>query len=399
MKVTAKQIQNRGIVLNTIYTNSPISRIDISNITGITPATVSEITNQLIEDSIIHEIGADTSDKNKSGRKRILLEISPKAVFYIGSELSEKFISFCVCDNLGTIFAEKYINFSNDSFKNIMNESYYLNELNQFLNAQTSLSLSAIGIAIPGHFDPINRRIITNNLFWKSFDLNKISSKIELPIFFENNVNCMALNTKLFLKEFSLKNFLYFHIGRGMFCSYIYQGEIFAKNNFEVGEIGHTVINPEGEKCECGKKGCLQTYSSEAWIINKAKLIYANSDTTYLKQLANDKDSITLDTILQSFHLGDEGILNILNRAIKYLSISIANILMILDAEKLFLHGELFKDETIRNILIDYIENNLTVIPSSQNNKIEFQSYSPMDGAQGACALCVSRNLIKQDSF
>ncbi len=101
-------------------------------------------------------------------------------------------------------------------------------------------------------------------------------------------------------------NFIFFHVGRGMFCSYMYNGELYPKDNFLVGEIGHIVAHPDEELCECGKRGCLETYGSEAWIIKKSNILFENSKTTYLRQLVIDKNKIIIETILKAYSLYDE---------------------------------------------------------------------------------------------
>lgn len=70
MKLTKNQQKLRFKILDKIYAKGPISRIDISNETGITPATVSEITGYMIQENLIHEIGEVVPEENKSGRKR-----------------------------------------------------------------------------------------------------------------------------------------------------------------------------------------------------------------------------------------------------------------------------------------------------------------------------------------
>ena len=72
MPLTKKQKQNQEEIIETIYTNGPISRIDISNKTGITPATVSSMTSRLIDIDLIEEVGED-DEAVGSGRKKILL--------------------------------------------------------------------------------------------------------------------------------------------------------------------------------------------------------------------------------------------------------------------------------------------------------------------------------------
>lgn len=397
MKITKNQQKLRFKILDKIYAKGPISRIDISKETGITPATVSEITGNMIQENLIHEIGEVIPEESKSGRKKILLGISPNHSFYIGTELSPKYISFCLTDNVGKILKEKIISLNTSNLDETLTEEYYVNELNSFIKNCEEYQPKAVGVALPGHFDENNKCIISNNSFWKNFNIKSILDNIELPIYFENNVKCMTLAERLFTFTGIDSNFIFFHVGRGMFCSYMYNGSLYAKDNFLVGEIGHVVVHPDGELCECGKRGCLQTYGSEAWIIKKSQILFDNSEITYLKQLVTDKNKITIETILKAYSLGDEGIIKILHSAIRYLSITINNLSMMIDSNKIIVHGELFNEPLLRNLLKELLNQNISLLSKHKNQDIIIKAYRNYNGALSAAALCVSKYLIEFD--
>ena len=395
MKLTKNQQKLRFKILNKIYTKGPISRIDISKETGITPATVSEITGYMIQENLIYELGEVIPKESKSGRKKIILGISPNHSFYIGSELSLKYISFCLTDNTGKIIKEKTIKLENTDLNNTLIEDFYINHLKEFIELCKDYSPQGIGIALPGHFNEDNESIITNNSFWKNFNIKSLLDNIHIPIYFQNNVKCMTLAERLLFNNGSDDNFIFFHVGRGMFCSYMYNGELYAKNNYLVGEIGHIVVHPDGELCECGKRGCLQTYASEAWIIKKAQIIFDNSESTYLRQLVSEKDKITIDTILKAYLLGDEGIIHILHSAIKYLAITLNNLYMMIDSNKIIIHGELFKEPLLSNLLKEYLDKESNLLGLQNNKDVILKNYYNYTGALAASALCINELLIK----
>ena len=395
MPLTSKQRELRTKILNQLFVYGPISRIEISRQTGITPATVSEITGSFIKEKLVYELGEDSSENNKSGRKRILLDIVPSHSFFIGSELSEKYVTFCLSDNTGKIYAEKVIKLNVGNQRDALTEVRFAEELNTFIHCYQSYQPKAVGIALPGHFNEKSKTIYSNNPLWKNFDLGILMENVKLPMYFKNNVHCMASAERLFSKKHADDPFIFFHVGRGMFCSYIYEGNNYGENKFLVGEVGHIIVHPDGELCECGKRGCLQTYASEAWIIKKSRILYENSTTTFLRQLAPDKDSITIETILKAYKIGDEGVTNILNNAIKYLSITINNLPIMIDTNKIILHGELFNDTGLTNLLSQNLINKNILPPLSHNWNIEFKKYSDLNGAIAASCLAISHYLMQ----
>lgn len=394
MKLTNNQQKLRFKILDKIYAKGPISRIDVSKETGITPATVSEITGNMIKENLIYELGEVTHEKSKSGRKKILLGISPNHSFYIGTELSLKYISFCLTDNMGKIFKEKTIQATTYDLTDTLTEAFYVNELKEFIRSCENYQPKAIGVALPGHFDAKNKILISNNSFWRNFNIKILLDNIDLPIYLENNVKCMTLAERLFTFTGTDSNFIFFHVSRGMFCSYMYNGELYGNDNFLVGEVGLMTIHPDGELNEIGNRGCLETYASEAWIIKKAQILFDNSEITYLKQLVKEKDKITIETILNAYSLGDEGVINILHSAIKYLSITINNLSVMIDANKIIVHGELFNEPRLRVLLKELLNQNIDFLSQYNRQEITIKNYHNYNGALGATALCVTKFLI-----
>lgn len=354
----------------------------------------SEITGQLISENLIHEIGEEVTTETKSGRRKILLMISNAHNYYIGIELSEKFFSFVLSDNKGNKVKEKVISFQTSAEKETWNTTKLIKELSTFLELCKEYNPEAIGVALPGHFDKQSCTILTNNPFWKTFTLKELVDNSPLPIYFENNVQSMALAERIFSERHRDQNFAVLHVGRGMFCSCIYDGELYGKNNVLAGEIGHTISHPDGELCECGKRGCLQTYASEAWIIKKSQILYQNFDNTYLRQLADTPGDITIETILRAYALGDEGVITILHNAIKYLSIAINNISMMIDTKTMIVHGQLFDEPQLIALLKEHSDRHVMILAAERKLSIEIKPYSTTNGDLAACGLCVQKNLL-----
>ncbi|KXT96990.1 ROK family transcriptional regulator [Streptococcus mitis] len=390
MILSKKQLQLRAKILDTIYTRGPISRIDIATKTGITPATTSSITNDLIKENILLELGEDEHDTSV-GRKKILLDIQAKRFYYIGCELSEKHFTFSLGDNLGNIFKED----KQLVTKELIQEEgtdLIIQSLKTFIEKCSDYFIEAIGIALPGRYLD-DYKITTNNPLWQNINLNLLQSQVDLPVFFSNNVNCMAIGKRLFSRSQTDPNFAYFHFARGMHCSYIYNGKIYGKGNLMIGEIGHTVVSSEGENCGCGRKGCLQTFAGEAWLIKKAKILYQVSPHSILPSLVKDPNEIDIQTILNAYQLGDTGIITLIDQALLYLSQTILNISMMIDSQKIYLHSPLLANDTIIQKL--YKELNYTPkLPYNRLPEVIVAPYNDFTAARSAIGLCLYHTIL-----
>lgn len=184
MKHTKKQQQLYTTILHKIYTRHEISRIDIARETGITPATVSLITADMLSERLIQEIGEEAEAPETVGRKKILLAVAPSHSFYAGAEISEKFFFFVLTENTGVVFAQETV-FHNPHTP--MNAAFFTGHLSAFLDKTNyAAEIRAIGIAIPGHYTKEHpHQIMTNNAYWQDFSLSDIAAHFQVPVFFQ----------------------------------------------------------------------------------------------------------------------------------------------------------------------------------------------------------------------
>ncbi|CIR60304.1 transcriptional regulator/sugar kinase domain protein [Streptococcus pneumoniae GA17328] len=203
----------------------------------------------------------------------------------------------------------------------------------------------------------------------------------------------MAIGKRLFSRQQNDPNFAYFHFARGMHCSYIYDGNIYGKGNLMIGEIGHTVVSSEGEECSCGRKGCLQTFAGESWLIKKSKILYHQSPYSLLPSLVKNADDIDIQVILTAYQLGDTGIITLIHQALLYLSQTILNISMMIDSQKIYLHSPLLTNQHI----IQKLYSEMNYKPKLLYNRLPeviIEPYNDFTAAHSAIALCLYHTIL-----
>lgn len=393
MKYSKIQRKLRSTILDIIYAHGHISRVEIATLTGITPATVSSITADLIEEQVIYEVGESKHVDHRAGRRKILLSIQPAARFFIGSEISERQFTFALTDNLGHILQKKILPMTK--------EAILQNGLSLFITALQSFveecikPITAIGICLPGRY--LNdAKISTNNQLWSKFHLQRIQEAFSIPIYFANNVNAMALSKRLFSKGKNKGNYAYFHFHRGMHLSYMYEGSIYGRGNPAVGEIGHTVVQVDGPLCECGKRGCLQTYASENWLLKKASLLWQESSASYLPTLVDSPEKLTLHHLFTAYDLGDRGVKRLLEQAITYLAQTVMNLGSLIDSEKIFIHSPLFLHTELAHLLLNKSSAPHQLLYGPKQEVI-IEPYDDITGAIAGGALCVYSTFLEAE--
>lgn len=230
-----------------------------------------------------------------------MLAIANGHAYYVGAELTARSYTFCITDDAGKAYVEKTVTANASYDPEVIRGDVFAASLRDFIADNASYRPVAVGIALPGHFVPETAKIATINPTWSEFKLQPTIDAIDLPLYFENNVHCMALTERLLGPDQTDDNFIFLHAARGLFASVMYRGHLYSPENALVGEIGHTIVNPNGELCDCGRHGCLQTYASQEWIVKKARLLYRNADHTFLRQLSPDVSQLDFETVLKAY--------------------------------------------------------------------------------------------------
>ncbi|WP_161978816.1 ROK family transcriptional regulator [Streptococcus sp. S784/96/1] len=393
MALSKKQSLQRNQILESLYLHGSQSRADLARRLGITPATMTEITGVMIKQGVLTETGDGARDSG-IGRKRVLLDVRPQLAYYMGIELGENKVTICLTDNLGQLVENATVHQTVDSTF-LLTEKNLIELIHSYIDTHCNYSIKAVALAVPGHYEQESQTIVSNQTFWSNFDLASVISEISIPVYVKNNVKCMAL-AQLYLSSTKNKlNFLFLNLKRGIFASYVYDGHIYGDKNYLVGEVGHLVVNPNGEQCECGKAGCLQTYASIPWMLKKARHALASGRTSYLKLLADCPEEVELNDLFYAYQMGDEFVHRIVEQALDYLVLQINNSQMILDVDAIYIHGKLFEEPLIMRKLQAKLAISTQVVQQERAITRQVLPYCSNRGAIGACALAIKKHFIE----
>ena len=229
MTLTKKQAALRATILDKLYAKAPLSRIDIAKETGITPATTGAIIGDLIRQELVYEVGEAEDDT--VGRKKTLLSLMPHRAYYLGVEISEKYLALVITDNLGEIQASDY-SMTFQRLGNYPTSADLADFIHQFIAQHPDFPLTAIGVGLPGHVDfDLSPYIQSNNQHWQNLHLEELAQAFSLPLYFDNKSHCLTLAQRLYGQDDKNDhNFIVFHVANGIHCSYMYQGQIYGRH-------------------------------------------------------------------------------------------------------------------------------------------------------------------------
>ncbi|MEC0238713.1 ROK family transcriptional regulator [Paenibacillus dokdonensis] len=318
--------KNRSTVFEMIKNNSPLSRADIARLTGMSPTTVSRIVSELYHLDFMHEIEQETTSV---GRKAVFLQVNPQSVLSVGVEIDKANIRIGVIDLDGRVIGSRMIERQKNEASEITLE-HIAGGINELIEEESfdRRRIVGIGVGLPGIIDHASgTAVLSAQLGWKQTDIAGVLKKhTGLEVAVDNELKVKSLAEHMYGSAKGSNRSVLIGFGSGVGSSLIIDGEIYRGESNSAGEIGHTVIDPNGILCECGKVGCLQTYIAEASLIEQSNKI---------------KPITSLDELFQAKHNGEFWASSILERAMTFVAVTISNIACMYNPDTVILTGKL----------------------------------------------------------
>lgn len=186
---------------------------------------------------------------------------------------------------------------------------------------------------------------------WAGLPLKQILQKATgIPVHLANDANAAALGESFFGAGKNSKNFIYITVSTGIGGGIVVNGELYEGSGFAAGEIGHMSIVPDGRKCNCGQKGCLEAYASGTAIARFVREKLAGEKITgkspyfpLYKRGSKGDLSFGAREVGAAAAKGDKLAVESYRKAGYYLGIGIANLLNILNPETVVIGGGVLK--------------------------------------------------------
>ncbi len=202
------------------------------------------------------------------------------------------------------------------------------------------------------------------NLKWKgSLPLgHMLRVDFDVPVVITNDANAAAVGEMVYGKAKGMKDFVMITLGTGLGSGFVSNGQLVNGHNGIAGEVGHTSVNPTGRYCQCGKRGCLETYVSATGIRRSVyKLLADHLEASELRSISFDE--LSTEMITSAALKGDI----VAKRAFEYtgriLGMKLADTVVHSDPEAIFLLGGLAQaGDLIFKPTIYHMEENLMPI-------------------------------------
>ncbi len=233
---------------------------------------------------------------------------------------------------------------------------------------EVGAEIKGVGMGVPGRVLPLEGRVAFSPNIPALNDcplVLRLQPHFPWPLFLENDANLFALGEYWQGAGVGHPQMLAITLGTGVGGGLILNGRLWSGVAGTSGEIGHMTVDPEGRKCHCGNRGCLETRASGFWAVDWAKEQLAQGASSWLRELyEKDPDALQGETLVVAARQGDPLARRAFVRVGKSLGVAIANVVHLLGISRVVIGGRFARAwEVFELTLQEELYRRLTLFP------------------------------------
>ncbi len=326
---------NRQTLLKQVYFAGPISRIELSQRTDLSTATITNLATELLDEEIVQESG---SQESEGGRPATLLKLNPHYGYMVGVDLGETHIQLELFDlALKNIHTTRYLlSPEQNTPENFV--AFIASGIEQLI-AQSGIlpeKLLGVGIGVPGVVERNASVCVLAPLWnWEPVPLlDMLEARIPYPIFLDNGAKAMTLAESWFGAGKNKQDLAVILIGTGIGAGIITEGKLYRGIANAAGEWGHTKITLDGRPCRCGSHGCVEAYAGAEGVIQTVHELSTDSPL-----LNFDNQLAFMNALVAAADQNDPVALETIRITAQYLGLGLANLINLFNPEMILLGG------------------------------------------------------------
>ncbi len=323
---------NRSLLLSKLYFDGPLSRHELSQLTGLSAATVSNVTAELGEERLITEAGQVESD---GGRPRVLLRVDPAYGHVVGVDIGETGVKIELFDlamnRLATV--DHPLPAAPDPATAVEQVTSGLREV--FASAGiTDSAVLGVGIGVPGTVEQGERVLVhAPTVGWDAVPLTDLlrDAGVTLPLFVDNGAKTQGQAEMWFGAGRGAKHAVIALIGSGVGAAVVADGSTYRGSTSSAGEWGHTTIAYGGAQCRCGAHGCLEAYIGAEGVLTRYRRARG-------KDIPGADEQAQFSALLEAAPKSKTAA-RVLDDTAGYLGAGIANLINLFNPERIVIGG------------------------------------------------------------
>jgi predicted NBD/HSP70 family sugar kinase len=348
---------NRALLLRHLLFGGETSRASLGEATSLSPATVTNLVAELIDEGTVVERGQSDSP---GGRPRTLLAVDPDAAVVFGADVGETRVDVQAFDLTMRRLGAREFPFSGRRIEpahvtKVITEfvGSLLDELGPSAGARERRVLG-LGLGVPGIVehpesaaaspDPRTEPVVHAQVVgWESETFAPLARRLGMPVLIDNGAKTTTQAESWFGSARGVEHGVVVFIGDGAGAGIITNGRLYRGSSSRAGEGGHTKISLDGVRCRCGSVGCVETYVGASAVLERWR---GRDEAWRGRELAG------VDELFAAYRDGDEQAQAALQALVDHLGLALANLVNLYNPQQIVVAGW-FGDRIVGEFLAD----------------------------------------------
>ncbi|WIB60437.1 ROK family protein [Curtobacterium sp. MCLR17_007] len=262
---------SRALVVDIVRSSGPISRVELTQATGLTQPSISNIVRHLLETGVLRESGRVAST---GGKPRTLLEINPTALYAVGIQLGFEAMTFVAAGAGGGTVARQLVDGAAVAEPQDVVERLAAQFASFIDIAGISVdTIAGVGVVVPGPLSPAGGTMFRSPTLrrWEGFPLlERLAALLPVPVLLDNDAAAAAVGEFWTRRIARTETFATVYMGTGIGAGVVLDGALLRGSSSNAAELGHMTIDADGVACSCGNVGCVERYAAPAAVLSDA---------------------------------------------------------------------------------------------------------------------------------
>lgn len=374
--------RNRVLIKNMIFRMDNATRTAIAEELGLTLPTITTSVNEMLAEGILEENPiAEGQLSNNMGRRPNAISFKADAAYAIGVELAQYATRAVLINLKGEVISELNEDAARENYDEMLIKVTTI--IQKMIEQAKGKHLLGVGVGLPGFIESEHGIIRSNprkDWIGKNF-AKDLEERLHLPVLIDNNVRLRAVGHEMSMKGIRPDSFAYFYVSKGIACPLMIKDGVVSGYTAGAGEIGHTIIsvNDDGGRTQM----CLDDLGSEKAVFEKCQEAMLSGKLPALQEMVRQDGRLRMHHIIELQQGGNEKIQQILEDAIEYLGIGLANVVNLINPGYVVVDGFMFVEEANRQKLLQSAKEKFFGL-NEEEVQIIFEEFDYSRGAVGA---------------
>ncbi|HEY2451649.1 MAG TPA: ROK family protein [Scandinavium sp.] len=323
---------NRQTLLRLVWRHKRLSKSQFAHHTGLSIPAVSKILEELVDDGKLSHSSENLSSRGLNGGS---YQIPPDGDYILCMNVTPTSIESQLCDaqlSAVGVFERSAINAPTPQALLTAIETLWQQHGKNWPRKAIHLALG-----IHGQVDPVTgvSQTMPQAPWRENIEIKYLlEEKLGVTVKLDNDCVMLALAEK-WQNAGNREDFCVINVDYGIGSSFVINGQIYRGNLYGSGQIGHTIVNPDGTLCDCGRYGCLETVASLSALKKQARIWLKSNPSAH----PQDPETLSSQQLVNAWHQGDERVMHWVEGAAGAIGLSLYNFLNILNINQIWFYG------------------------------------------------------------